>query len=116
MKKHLLLATLFLAALPAFAQKQTTSATLTLRCGPTPLVLVPASGALAPATVGTPYQATVAITGGTSPYTLNVSAGAFPPGVSASLSGATITIAGTPTDQCAVNPCSFTLSVTDSSK
>jgi large repetitive protein len=114
--KRIALIALLLAAPFATAQKQSVTAPLTMRVSAPPLTLVPDAGSLTPGTVGTVYKATIVITGGTPPYTASVSAGTLPPGVVETLSGSTITISGTPTAQCAINPCAFSITVTDSSK
>ena len=64
---------------------------------------------LPPATLGSPYSATLAVTGGTSPYTWSISAGQFPPGLT--LSSTAGVISGTPSS---IGSYSFTAMVTDS--
>jgi hypothetical protein len=116
-----------LAALPALAQQKATgSFTITVLPAPPVLVLTPASGALANAAmcgttpcaiqVGLPFSASIAVSGGTPPYAATLTSGALPAGVTMTLTGSTIAFAGTVTALCSPSPCSFTVTVTDSSQ
>jgi hypothetical protein len=116
-----------LLALPALAQQKTTGPyTITVLPAPPVLVLTPASGALANTAVcgttpcaiqvGLPFSASIAVSGGTPPYTATLTSGALPTGVTMTLTGSTIAFAGTVTALCSPSPCSFTVTVTDSSQ
>uniref|UniRef100_A0A832HZT5 FlgD/Vpr Ig-like domain-containing protein n=1 Tax=Eiseniibacteriota bacterium TaxID=2212470 RepID=A0A832HZT5_UNCEI len=72
----------------------------------TPIAVTP--GALAPATAGEPYAASLAAAGGSAPYCWAVTAGALPPGLA--LDRASGALSGTPL---AAGSFSFTVSATD---
>jgi large repetitive protein len=115
MKKLCFLALLSVwLALPVFGQ-QTTSGSYTVTVNPAPLVLTPSGGALSPMTVGSPYTTTLTVSGGTAPYSWALTSGTLPAGLKLTGNSATATIAGTPTAVCSPNPCSFVITVTDSS-
>lgn len=59
-----------------------------------PVRLEITTGALAPATIGVPYQASIAVSGGRAPYTYRV-IGTLPPGISLAASGA---LSGSPSE------------------
>ena len=112
MKKLMFLALLSVwLALPVMAQ-ETTTGSYTITIAPSPLVLTPASGALAAGTVNVAYKASIAISGGTAPYSASVTTGTLPAGVSIAVSGSTLNFSGTPTTF-AVS--TFVITVTDSS-
>ncbi len=99
---------------PGGSSAKSTADQFTYLSGSSPVAVVTTS--LPPATVGSPYSATLSASGGTPPYSWSVTSGSLPPGLSLSPSGK---IAGTPTagysGACNRLLSGFTVTVADSS-